>query len=111
VGAHQKRVNLKIAIKNGSHDDFLLNCNIGRKKHNADLLPLTASGFSQALFQVSATRKLWLSSTVEAWKFTENKLLKLVNSMKIDFLLAGLNLNIIIQKKASEEIHVSWIIL
>jgi len=34
-------------------------------------------------------RKWWLSSTVEAWKFTKNKLLTLVNSMKVDFLFAG----------------------
>jgi len=31
--------------------------------------------------------------------FTKNKLLKLVSSMKADFIFAGLNLNIIIQKR------------
>jgi len=37
------------------------------------------------------------------WNFSENKLLKLISSMKMDFLLVGLNLNIIIQKKAPEK--------
>jgi len=31
--------------------------------------------------------------------FTENKLLKLVNSMKADFLYAGVNVNTTIKKK------------
>jgi len=34
---------------------------------------------------------------------TKNKLLKLVNSMTIYFLFAGMNLNLIIQKKAPEK--------
>jgi len=55
-------------------------------------------------------RKWWLSSTVEAWEFTKNKLLKLVNSMKIYFLFADLNLNIIIQKIA-RKMYVSWMML
>jgi len=57
------------------------------KKHSADLA-LTASRFSQALSQESFTSKCWLSSNVETWNFTKNKLLKLVNSMKADLLYA-----------------------
>jgi len=75
----------------------LLNCNIGWKKHTLDLA-LIASLFSQTLLQESFTRKWWLSFKVEIWKFTKNKLLKLVNSMKADFLFAGLNQNRTIQK-------------
>jgi len=30
--------------------------------------------FSQALLHESFTRKWWLSSKIEAWNFTENKL-------------------------------------
>jgi len=80
----------------------MLNCNINCKQHTADLA-LIASRFSQALLQESFTSKWWLSSKVKAWGFTKNKLLKLVISMPIDFLFAGTNLNIIIQKKASEK--------
>jgi len=43
-------------------------------------------------------RKWWLSFEVETWKFTENKLLKLFNSMKANFLFAGFNRNRKIQK-------------
>jgi len=76
----------------------LLNCNIGWKKYAADLA-LIASRFSQVLSQKSFTSKRWLSFKVETWKFTENKLLKLVNLVKADFLFADLNLNRIIEKK------------
>jgi len=65
----------------------LLNCKIGCKKHTADFV-LIAWTFSQALLQESLTSKLWILSKVEHWNFTKNKLLKLVNSMKID-LFAG----------------------
>ena len=40
-----------------------------------------------------------VSSHVETQKFTKNKLLKLVNSMKAVSLFAGLNLNRIVVKK------------
>jgi len=43
-------------------------------------------------------KKVLRNLEVEIWKFTKNKLLKLVNSTKADFLLAGLNQNITIQK-------------
>jgi len=46
----------------------------------------------------SFTSIWWLSSKVKALNFTENKLLKLVNSMKADFLYAGVNANITIKK-------------
>jgi len=77
----------------GGHDNFLLNCNIGCKKHTAHLA-LTALRFTQTLLQESVMSKWWLSSREKAWDFAKNKILKLVNSMKIDFLFAGLNLNI-----------------
>jgi len=40
---------------------------------------------------------------VKALNFTENNLLKLVSSMKADFLYAGVNANIIIKKKTTEK--------
>jgi len=54
---------------NEGHDDSLLNCNIGWKKHTADLaLTNIASRFSQTLSQDSFTRKWWLSFKVETTK-------------------------------------------
>jgi len=60
------------------------------------------------LSQETFTIKWWLSFEVETWKFTKNKLLKLVNSRKTDFLFAGLNLNRIIQKKKRQEKEHLW---
>ena len=48
-------------------------------------------------------RKWWLSFEEETWKFAKNKLLKLANSRKTDYLFAGLNLNRIIQKKKRQK--------
>jgi len=95
---------------NDGYDDSLLNCNIGWKKHTADLALIT-SRFSQTLLQESFTSDRWLSFKVETWRFTKNKLLKLVNSMKVDFLFAGLNLNRIIQKKKCQKRHILWTML
>jgi len=55
-------------------------------------------------------RKWWLSFKVGTSKFTKNKFLKLVNSMKADFLFAGLNRNMIIQKKCQKK-HMLWMML
>jgi len=95
---------------NGGHDDFLLSNYIGCKTHTADLA-LIASRFSQLFSQESLTSKWWLSSKVEAWNFTKNKVLKLVNSMKMDFVFTGLNLNIIIHKKKFQKSHILWMTL
>jgi len=92
------RVKYKKRNHNDGHNDFLLNCSIGWKKHTADLA-LKASRFSQTLLKESFTSKWRLSFKVETWKSTKNKLLKLGNSTKADFLFIGLNMNIIIQKK------------
>jgi len=51
----------------------------------------------------SFTGKWWLSSKVKALNFTENKLLKVVSSMKADFLYAGVHANIIIKKKKRQK--------
>jgi len=57
---------------NYGHDDSLLNCNIGWKKHTADLaLTNIASRSSQTLSQESFTRKWWLSFKPETQKFTK----------------------------------------
>jgi len=53
------------------------------------------SRFSQALLHESFTSKWWLSFKIETWKFIENKLLKYFNSTKMDYVFAGLNLNIL----------------
>jgi len=57
----------------------------------------------------SFTGKWWLSSKVKALNFTENKLLKVVSSMKADFLYAGVHANIIIKKKNDRKRHIFWI--
>jgi len=49
---------------NGGHDNFLLNYNIGWKKHTADLA-LIATGFSQGLLQEIFMSKWWLSSKIK----------------------------------------------
>jgi len=53
----------------------------------------------------------FIQSTVEAWKTLLNKTVKLVNQMQIAFVFAGLNLNIITQKRAPEKMHVLCILL
>jgi len=73
------------------------------KKYAADLA-LKASRSSQVLLQETFTSKWWLSFKVETRKCTKNKLLKFVNSVKADFLFAGLNLNRIIQKNSRKGI-------
>jgi len=64
--------------------DFLLNSNIGCKKHTGNLA-LKRLRFSSSVLHERFISKWWLSSKIETWKFTRNKLEKLVNSMKIDF--------------------------
>jgi len=54
-----------------------------------------------ALLQERFMSKWWHYSKVEAWNFTI-KTLKLVNSMKPDLSLVGLNRNTIIQEKTPE---------
>jgi len=62
-GYTSKACKYKKRKRNVGHDDFLLNCNTGCKKHPAyRSLILTASRFSQALLQVSFTNKWWFSS-------------------------------------------------
>jgi len=61
--------------------------------------------FTTAFAKQRFTRKWRLSSKVKAWNFTKNKLLKLVSSMKADFIFVGVNVNIIIQKKTPEKAH------
>ena len=41
-------------------------------------------------------------------KLNQNKILKVVNSMKADFLFASLNVNIFIQKKAPKNTFYGW---
>jgi len=50
-------------------------------------------------FRRKFTNKWRLSSEVEVWNLAKNKLLKLVNLMKVDFLFAALCLNTIFQDK------------
>jgi len=89
----------------------LLNRNISCKNHTAEIL-LAAPRFSQALLQEPFTSKWWFSSKLEPRKFIlKTHFLKLVNSKKMDFLFSGLDLNIIIQKKAPEKMHVLWMML
>jgi len=75
------------------------------KKHTADLA-LIASRYLQTLSQENFTSKWWLSFKLETWKYAKNKLLKLVDSMKADFLFAGLNPNRVIQIKKCQKRHI-----
>ena len=63
------------------HVFYARNWNIGCKKHTANLA-LKLSRFSSSVLHERFISKWWLSSKIETWKFTKNKL---VNSMKIDF--------------------------
>ena len=60
------------------------------------------SRFSQALLHESFTSKWWLSFKIETWNFIKNKVLKYFNSTKIEYVLVGLNLNILFRKIAPE---------
>jgi len=53
------------------------------------------SRFSQALLHESFTSKWWLSFKIETWNFIENKLLQFFNSTKMNYVIGGLNLNIL----------------
>jgi len=54
-----------------------------------------------ALLQERFMSKWWHGSKAEVWNFTV-KIKKLVNSMKANFLVVGLNLNTIVQEKTSK---------
>jgi len=58
----------------------------------------------------SFTSKWWLSFKIETWNFIKNKLLKYFNSTKMDYVFAGLKLNILL-KKSARKIHFSWMML
>jgi len=91
TGVHQKRVNVKSAVIMA---DAMSSCStsiFAAKKHIADLALVTPR-FSYAFLQENFTIKWWISSWVEARNFNKN-------STKIDFLFAGLNMNLIIRKK------------
>ena len=60
------------------------------------------SRFSQALLHEGFTSKRWLSFKTETWNFIKCKLLTFFNSTKMDYVFAGLNLNILF-KKAREK--------
>jgi len=81
--------------RNGGHKD---NCNIGCKRHTADLA-LKSSRFSPGLLREIFTSKGRISSKVEAWNFTKHKLSKFVNSTKMDYAFAGSNLNTLFRQK------------
>jgi len=53
------------------------------------------SRFSQTLLHESFTSKWWLLLKIETWIFIKNKLFKFFNSTKMDYVFAGLNLNIL----------------
>jgi len=57
--------------RDGGHDYFLLNWNVGCTKRTADLA-LIASRLSQGLLRESFTSIRWLSSKVEAWNFAKS---------------------------------------
>ena len=77
---------------------------------------LTAKGthktsrFLQALLHESFTSKWWLLFKIETWNFIKNKLLKYFNSTKMDYVFAGLKLNILL-KKSARKMHFSWMML
>jgi len=69
-----------------THVLYARNWNAGCKKHTANLA-LKPSRFSSSVLHERFIRKWCLSSKIETWKFTKNKLEKLDNSTKIDFCL------------------------
>jgi len=56
------------------------------------------STFSQALLHESFATKWWLSFKIETWNFIKNKLLKFLCSTKMNYVFAGSNLNILLEK-------------
>jgi len=87
VYVHQKRVNTRSAIVMVSTK---ISCSaaILTAKSIRQIVLHIIEVFTSAL-QVSFSRKWWFSCKVEAWNFSKNKRLKLVNSMKIDFLFSS----------------------
>jgi len=56
------------------------------------------SRYSQALLHESFTSKWWLSCKIKTWNFIKNKLFNFFNSTKMDYIFAGLNMNILFKK-------------
>jgi len=76
AGVHQKRLNIKSVITIAVTMTSCFTATMAATKHTANL-SLQASRFLHAFLQENFTSKWWLSSKVEAWNFTKNKLLKL----------------------------------
>jgi len=54
------------------------------EKDILQILPLKDRDFHKRSYMKLFTSKWWLSSKIEAWNFTKNKLSKFVNSTKMD---------------------------
>jgi len=67
------------------------------------------SRFSQALLHESFSSKWWLSFKIETWNFIK-KTLKIFQFNEMDYVFAGLNLNIVF-KKTARKMHLSWMML
>jgi len=83
-----------------------MNCSIGCKKHTADLA-IIASRFSQESF----TSKRWLSSKVEAWNFTKNKLFKTCHLNENLLSICCLKSEDNHSEKCAIKLHILWMIL
>jgi len=90
------RVNKKKRNRSGDHDDFLLNCNIGCKKHTTNFV-LIASRFSQALFQKTYEQIVFLILG-RSLELDKKHTFETCQSSESRFLFASSNLNIIFQK-------------
>ena len=75
-------------------------------RSSTDSVKIFTSGFAGKVL-----RKWLLSTEVEAWNLTKNKLLKLVNSMKTDFLFVGLNLDTTVRGENARQMHILWMML
>jgi len=67
------------------------------------------SRFSQALLHESFSSKWWLSFKTETWNFIK-KTFKIFQFNEMDYVFAGLNLNILF-KKSARKMHLSWMML
>jgi len=95
---------------NGGHDNFLLNSNIGWKKHSGDVA-LIASRFSQSISQESFISKWWFSSKVEAWNFFQKLTFKICQSNENRLSTCQLKSEHNHSEKSARIMHISWMML
>jgi len=96
---HQKHVKVKYAIKICCFDDFLLNCNVDYK-HILHIMHLLFQNFHKRFCRKILRAKVAL---IQRRSLKLHQKTNFQNSMKIEFLFAALNLNLLSVKKITRK--------